>query len=197
MKLLNYNDIIKEENPHLRDKSIEVNLPLEDKDLETLYKMNEYLLMGWDDEVAEKNNIRPGVGLAAPQIDVLKQMLVVLAHDEKGNLFHFGLINPKIISHSEEQTYLPGGEGCLSVDRTVSGFVHRSKRITVRGYFYDFKTKEIIFKTERFANYIAIVVQHEIDHLHGILFYDHFSMENPYFIPKNSTPIQFPETEEE
>src|SRR5690554_4468878 len=160
MKLLNYNDIIKEENPHLREVSIEVNLPLADQDLETLYKMNEYLLMGWDDETAEENNIRPGVGLAAPQIDVLKQMLVVLAHDEKGNLFHFGLINPKIISHSEEMTYLPGGEGCLSVDRTVSGFVHRSKRITVRGYFYDFKTKEITFKTERFNNYIAYVVQH-------------------------------------
>lgn len=197
MKTLNYNDIIKDDNQNLREKSIDVDIPLNIDDFETLIQMNEYLLMGLDEDTCEANNIRPGVGLAAPQVNVLKRMITVLAHNEKGELFHFGLINPKIISHSEEKTYLPGGEGCLSVDRTVSGYVHRAKRITVRGYFYDYSTHELTLQERRFINYIAVVVQHEIDHLNGILFYDHFDPSNPYFIPSNSSPIQFYELEEE
>lgn len=190
-----YKDIIKEENKDLRKKCENVNLPLSDTDLETLLKMNEYLEKGYEDNALEKYNIRPGVGLAAPQIDVLKRMFVILVYDEKGIEYHFGVINPKILSTSEELTYLPGGEGCLSVDRVVKGLIHRPKRIKVRFDCYDFETQELMNVTIRLKNYIAVVFQHEYDHLSGILFVDKINKDNPMYIPENSSPIKFEDEE--
>ena len=48
------------------------------------------------------------------------------------------VINPEILEKSVEMVYLPGGEGCLSVDREVSGLIHRPYKIRVQGYVYDF-----------------------------------------------------------
>lgn len=189
--MLNYNDIIKDDHPNLRLKSKPVTLPLSNEDRETLYKLNEYLVNSLDLQFCEANNIRPGVGLAAPQINVQKQMFVILTEDEKGNLFHYGIINPKIISHSEELAFLPSGEGCLSVDKVVEGLVHRYRRITVKGHFYNFETHELTQQQIRLQNYIAIVFQHEFDHLSGVLFYDHINSTNPFYIPENSKPIRF------
>ena len=64
-------------------------------------------------------------------------MLVILTDDEAGNLHFYPMINPKLVSYSEEKTYLEGGEGCLSVDREVKGLVHRAKRVTVDTYLYN------------------------------------------------------------
>lgn len=194
--MLNYNDIIKDDHPNLRLKSASISLPLNDEDRKTLYKLNEYLEKSLDLEFCQANNIRPGVGLAAPQINVQKRLFVILTEDEKGQLFHYGVVNPRIISHSEELAFLPSGEGCLSVDRVVEGFVHRYRRITVKANFYNFKTHELLEQQIRLQNYIAIVFQHEFDHLNGILFYDHIDKSNPFFIPSNSKPIQFSREDE-
>jgi peptide deformylase len=195
--MLTYNDIIKEEDTRLREKSKPVSLPLEEEDRLTLELMNEYLVNGYDEQIASACNIRPGVGLSAVQIGVLKRMIVILAYDEEDKLHHYGIINPKIIAHSEELTYLSSGEGCLSVDRPVEGLVHRSRRIKIRTHLYDFQTKTVIEEVLKLHDYLAVVFQHEYDHLNGILFIDRIDKFNPFYIPENSKPVVFGDEEKE
>ncbi len=189
--MLNYDNIIKEDHLDIRKKSADVKIPLSREDKKTMLDMHEYLVLGYDDKKAEKYNIRPGVGIAAPQIDVLKKMFVIIAYDEHDELHVYGVINPKIISHSEELTYLPMGEGCLSVDREVQGLIHRPKKITVEFDNYDFESNEVYHVRLRLKGYIAVVFQHEYDHLLGTLFIDRINKENPLFVPENSKPIKF------
>lgn len=189
--MLLYQDIIKDDNPILRNKSEDVALPLSDEDIATIEKINEYLVNGYDKEKVEKFGIRPAYGLAAPQIGVFKKIFVILATDETGKTHHYGAINPKIISHSEEKVYLPGGEGCLSVDRNVDGFVHRHKRVKAKVWLYDFIEKTVREEILKLENLMAIIFQHEYDHLFGILFYDHIDKNNPFFIQNNSTGLTF------
>jgi len=195
--MISYKDIIKEDNLDLRVKCEDVKLPLSDEDRETLLKMNEYLELGYDEKAAKKYDIRPGVGLAAPQIDVLKKMFVICAYDEHDELYHFGVINPRIVTESVALTYLTSGEGCLSVDRQVQGYIHRPKKIKVRCHLYDFETNEVMDVEIKLKDYIAIVFQHEYDHLFGTLFIDHINKQNPFYIPENSTPVKFSNNEEE
>lgn len=189
--MLLYKDIIKEKNKDLRKKSELVNIPLSDEDLNTLRLMDEYLTNGYDDEFVKNNDIRPGVGIAAPQIDVLKRMFVIQAYDERGDFHHYCVINPKIISHSENLTYLETGEGCLSVDREVKGLIFRPKRIKAHCFLYDFESKELKETTLALSGYISIVFQHEYDHLDGILFFDRIDKTNPFAIKENATPVAF------
>lgn len=195
--MLLYQDIIKDDNPILRNKSEDVTLPLSDEDIATIEKINEYLVNGYDKEKVEKFGIRPAYGLAAPQIGVFKKIFVILATDETGKTHHYGVINPKIISHSEEKVYLPGGEGCLSVDRNVDGFVHRHKRVKAKVWLYDFIEKTVREEILKLENLMAIIFQHEYDHLFGILFYDHIDKNNPFFIQNNSTGLTFITNNEE
>ena len=89
--------------------------------------------------------------------------------------------------------YLPGGEGCLSVDRETCGITPRHQKITVEAHLYNLQTGSVEFKKFELTDYIAIVFQHEYDHLNGILFVDRANKTNPKFIPDNSKPIQFKE----
>ena len=117
--------------------------------------------------------MRPGVGLAAPQINISKKMIAVLTNDEKfEKLYKLLLVNPKIISHSESLTYIPGGEGCLSVDRETEGITPRYKKIRVRAYQYLPEQDELRQVELRVSGYVAVVLQHEIDHLNGVLYVD-------------------------
>lgn len=195
--MLTYDNIIKENHLDIRKISEKVKLPLSSEDESTILNMHEYLINGYDEQLATKYNIRPGVGLAAPQIDVLKQMFVIVAYDEHDELHEYGVINPKIISHSEELTYLSQGEGCLSVDREVKGLIHRPKKITVEFDNYDFDTNKVNHIKMRLKGYIAVVFQHEYDHLSGKLFYDHINKDNPFYVPVNSKPIHFDFEDEE
>src|SRR5699024_6244075 len=177
-------DIVRDGHPALRKKSEDVQFPLSEEEVKLLDKMKAFLLNSQDEELAEKYNLRAGVGLAAPQLNVNKQIMVV--HFEYNDrLYDYELINPKIISHSVEMGYLTGGEGCLSVDEQIDGYVVRYARITVRAYDRDGNQVKI-----RFKGYPAIVIQHEIDHLHGIMFYDYINNENPFIVPENATAIE-------
>ena len=191
--MLNYNCIIKEDHLDIRKTSEDVKLPLTNEDRNTLLDMYEYLINGYDEELAKKLNIRPGVGIAAPQIDVLKKMFVIVAYDEHDELHEYGVINPKIISHSEELTYLETGEGCLSVCDIHKGYIHRYKKIKVRSYIYDFLKGTFTQDVMELKGYLAVVFQHEYDHLFGTLFYDRINKENPFYIPNNSHPVKFKE----
>lgn len=103
-----------------------------------------------------------GVGLAAPQVGISKRIIIVSPNAERGEEQVY--INPEITQFSQEQEL--GTEGCLSVPN-VSCEVRRSKKIM-------FKAKTIAGKQiiEEFQNFPARVVQHEIDHLNGILLID-------------------------
>ena len=182
-------DIIREGNPILEQKAEDVKLPVSEEDLNTLIEMMEYIYNSVDEEVGPKLELRPAVGLAAPQIGISKKMIAISACDEKGRQYDFALINPKIISYSDELTYLKGGEGCLSVDREVSGLIHRPKRISFKAL--SLEDGKLVEKTFKLKGYLAVVFQHEYDHLFGILFPQKINKANPFFVPKNSTPIQF------
>jgi len=196
--MLLYKDIIKEDDTRLIQKSDSVSIPLSAEDISLLNNLNEYLSNGYNEELVQELDILPGVGLASVQIGVLKRIFVLYAYDEKGKLYNFGVVNPKIISESTELTFLSTGEGCLSVDRETEGLVHRPKRITAIFHLYDFHEKSLTKVKMKFENYIAIVFQHEYDHLNGILFVDRIDKFDPFFIPENSTPVEFgPYIEEE
>lgn len=145
--------------------------------------MLQFLKHSQDPVMAEKMGLRGGVGLAAPQVDVSKRIIAVLVpnpEDEAGNppqkayALEEIMFNPKIISHSIQEAACEGGEGCLSVDRPIEGYVPRYARITVA--YTDKNGQEQTIKLKGFN---AIVVQHEIDHINGIMFYDRIDPEHP------------------
>jgi peptide deformylase len=100
-----------------------------------------------------------GVGIAAPQIGKNLQVAIVEVDEED----RFELINPEIIESSGESIDV---EGCLSIPHTY-GTVKRAEEITVR--YFDREGEEM--EVQAFG-YLARAIQHEIDHLNGILFID-------------------------
>ncbi|MGC6769837.1 peptide deformylase [Enterococcus sp. LJL51] len=177
--MITMKDIIREGHPTLRKVAEEVAFPLAQKDIELGEEMMTFLKNSQDPEKAEELQLRGGVGLAAPQLDISKRIIAV--HVPSGDLenpepvLSAVMYNPKIISHSVQDACLSDGEGCLSVDREVPGYVVRHSRITLT--YYDAAGEK---QKKRLKNYEAIVVQHEIDHLNGIMFYDHINADNPY-----------------
>ena len=113
------------------------------------------------DNMAETMYKAPGAGLAAPQDGVLQRIIVVDVNDENGLI---ELINPEIIRTSEEQTVLE--EGCLSIPGAAYNVI-RARQVKVKGL--DRKGREIIIEAE---GYLARALQHEIDHLDGVLLID-------------------------
>ncbi|QVK18931.1 peptide deformylase [Mycoplasmatota bacterium] len=188
--MLTMKDIIREGHPTLQKNASEVSLPMSDIDKKTLFSMMEFVKLSQDEETSQKYNLRPGVGLAAPQINVSKRMIAIHSTNEDNKLFSYMLVNPKIVSHSVEQTYLMPGEGCLSVDREVPGYVFRPKRITVKGFQLK-ENGDLTPVSLRLKGYIAIVFQHEIDHLNGVLFTERINKENPFLVPQDIKPIDF------
>ena len=169
--------IVKDTKPSLRKRSENIEFPLEPTIEKTLMDMLEYLRLSQDEEFLKKHhNVRSGVGLAAPQIGINKNMLAISFINEKGKREEYAFINPRIVSESVKECYLESGEGCLSVDKPHEGYVYRHYKVTVKTY--DLLKKSLM--TYTFSGYPAIIVQHEIDHLKGVLFYDHINHENPF-----------------
>ncbi|MBT2695344.1 peptide deformylase [Bacillus sp. ISL-55] len=183
--MLTMNDIVRDGHPVLRKVAEEVPMPPSQEDKAMLESLIEYVKNSQDPEVAQKHGLRPGIGLAAPQINVSKRMIAVHVTDEKENVLSHALFNPKIISHSVERSYLSAGEGCLSVDESIPGYVPRYARITVKGT--DLEGNEIKLRLKGLP---AIVFQHEIDHLNGIMFYDHINKLDPYAEVPDAKPVE-------
>lgn len=171
--------IVKDSAPSLRKRSEEVT-EISQEVIDLVNNMTEYLKLSQDDDFREKHKLREGVGLAAPQIGRNIKALVVYYEEENEdgttNVVDHRLINPKIISESVKLAYLSGGEGCLSVDNEHQGYVYRKYKILVKAY--DVKQGKEAVITAR--GYEAIVLQHEIDHLNGVLFYDHIDKKDPF-----------------
>lgn len=145
MKYMAYREIRKDGDEVLRKKARPVEVI--DKKVCTLL-----------DDMADTMYEADGVGLAAPQIGILKRIVVI---DVGNGLFE--MINPEILEKSGEQD---GMEGCLSVPG-LSGEVKRPMNVTVR--YTDRKGQVITIDTE---GIFARCVCHELDHLDGVLFKD-------------------------
>jgi peptide deformylase len=118
------------------------------------------------DHMAETMYSAPGIGLAATQVGVAKQVLVADIAPRRPESELIVLINPEIVAAEGEVIF---EEGCLSVP-DYQAEVKRNERITVRGL--NLKGEEVEIEAE---GLLAIVLQHEIDHLNGILFIDRLS----------------------
>lgn len=185
--LINNDTIIKDNNDLIRRKSIDVSLPLSNEDRNLLLDMLKYVDNSTIEEIAEKENLRPAVGISAIQIGVPKKMTAIILKDGEGKkIYEYALVNPKIISNSIEKSYLATGEGCLSVAEEHDGYVYRSARVKVKG-FDILQNKEVLIKAD---GYLSVVLQHELDHFKGILFYDHINKTNPKYVDPNATVIE-------
>ena len=167
-------NIVKEGTPSLNEKCEKIRLPLSDDEKACIKSLYEYMIVSENEEMTKKYGIRPGVGIAAPQVGVNKRMFAMNATDfldEKHTKYMYAIINPQIIAHTEEMTYLPDGEGCLSVTRNTEGLVTpRYYGIKAKAILFDYKTEKCKNVTMELYGYPAIVFQHEYDHLDGILY---------------------------
>lgn len=186
---INMDTIIKDNDNHLRDKSLLVELPLSKFDKNTLLSLLTYVRESTDPNLAKEKNLRPAVGIAAIQIGIARQLLAVVVdeEDKNENLIHYeyALANARIISQSVQNSYLEHGEACLSDTEKHDGIVPRYARIKVKAYDM-LQDKEITIKA---SGYLAIVLQHEIDHFSGILYYDRIDKKDPMKVPDNALVI--------
>lgn len=173
--MLKMSDILDEKESVLHKVCEDATFPLDDSDIKLINDSIEYLRLSQDEEYAKMHNLRGGMGLAFPQLGVLKRIFVISYKQDDGTFTEYTVINPKIVSESEELIYVEEGEGCLSVNRDVQGIVPRHARVTVE--YLDEKGKKC---SSRVREEIAIAFQHEIDHLNGILFVDKIDLKNPY-----------------
>ena len=195
--MITMKNVLKEGNPLLNEKSIDVNLPLSVEDENILRDMIDYVKESIKEENIDNPDYRPAVGIAAPQIGVLKKMIAIIAPDEHYKDHELFLVNPKILSYSDELAYLPGGEGCLSVDRKCDAYIFRPKRTMIESYVYNYETRELKKERIKLKGYLSVVFNHEFDHLNGILFVSKANPINPYEIPDNASPIIFDDEKNE
>lgn len=168
-------EILDEKDKTLREISKEVTFPLSNELKEHINDMITYLKMSQIEEYAKKYNLRAGMGLSDVQTGNLRRIFVIVEELEDHTFKDYILINPKIITHSEEIIYVGEGEGCLSINREVEGIVPRFARITVEAQDLEGNTFKIRVRED-----ISVAFQHEIDHLNGILFIDHIDPKDPY-----------------
>ena len=105
-----------------------------------------------------------GVGIAAPQVGILRCMVAVQRFDKEGEPFEF-FINPEIVERIGEKKC--GGEGCLSVPE-IRGEVERWHTIRLR-----YRDERFVEREETIEGFTAVIFQHELDHLDGKLFIDY------------------------
>lgn len=154
LPIVTYNDpILKKETEPISENSEELQSLIDDM-FETMYEAS-------------------GVGLAAPQIGKSIQVFVMDADaiteeiEDEEDLGPIVLINPKIIKEDDEKVKME--EGCLSIPE-VRDDVSRPKSITVA-----YKDRDFNDQTFQASGWIARVIQHEYDHLQGVLFLDYLS----------------------
>ncbi len=147
-------NIVIEPDPILRQKS------------ESLEKVDDELRVLLDD-MLETMYAAPGIGLAAVQVGVLKRLIVIDISKEKEKKNPLFLINPEIISRSKNTSIYE--EGCLSLPGHFAE-IERPAECQIKFIDYNGKKKEL-----RANGLLATCIQHEVDHLNGVLFIDYLS----------------------
>ena len=115
------------------------------------------------------DSISMGVGIAAPQVGILKQIIWVQRFDKEGIPFEVYL-NPKIKQYSKLTQECR--EGCLSIPDRMDTLNSRAYAMLIEDY-----TQKGEYKVEMVEDFTAVIFQHEIDHLNGILYTDHLQEE--------------------
>lgn len=184
MKKLPNIKILDESNKILRTKSKEVTFPLDKETKDLINDSLTYLEMSQIDEYNQEYNLRAGMGLSFIQIGIPKRIFVVSEEIEEGKFNRYVVINPKVLSKSEELIYVGEGEGCLSVNRPVEGIVPRHARMTVEAYDENGELFEIRVRED-----MSVAFQHEMDHLDGLLFIDKIDPKNPFKNKNNMREI--------
>ena len=147
-------NIVIEPDPILRKKS------------DILEKVDDELRILLDD-MLETMYAAPGIGLAAVQIGILKRLIVIDISKDKEKKNPIFLINPEIISKSKNTSIYE--EGCLSLPGHFAE-IERPEECQIKYIDYDGKKKEM-----KANGLLSTCIQHEIDHLNGILFIDYLS----------------------
>lgn len=164
-------DIILEGDPRLRQKAVRIKHV--DESLRRIAA-----------DMHETMDAAPGVGLAGPQVGLMRRIIVVHVpkdEDDGQDEVRLTLVNPEIVkAHGR----VLGQEGCLSIPRWV-GEVPRAETITVKGI--DLDNKHVRLKAHGF---LARVIQHEVDHLDGILFVDRVEDRSTLFEVSEETLSQ-------
>jgi len=128
-------------------------------------------------DMIETMHAASGVGLAAPQVGVPLRVIVIGMPEEE----EFVLVNPQVVRRVGERWVT---EGCLSVPGYF-GEIQRAQRVTVKGR--DLSGKEIRIKAEEL---LAQALEHEIDHLNGVLYIDHLeSQDKLHKVEPEITPL--------
>ena len=169
-------NILDEKDKRLRMISKDATFPLSNEDKDLIKRAIDELTYSQIENLAEKYELRPGMGLAFPQLGLNKRIIIIVHEVEDGVFDEYVFVNPKIISYSNEMIAADVGEGCLSVNREVEGHVPRYARVTVEGYDIDGNKIKVRAREE-----LSIAFKHEIDHLNGILFYDRINKDKPFF----------------
>ncbi|MCC3160959.1 MAG: peptide deformylase [Mollicutes bacterium PWAP] len=165
----------------VRKKSEKVDVPLKGEDLIIANKMIKHI----HNSIQEKNDLRPGIGIAAVQLGYLKNMTYINTWEG----FEDFLVNPIIFGKSLGYAALSNGEGCLSVPEDwpkQDGLVHRKNQIIVKAWSH-LKQKEVTINKSGFE---AIVLQHEIDHMNGKLFIDRINTNSRWVVKENEQIIK-------
>ena len=169
-------NILDEKEKSLRKKSVDATLPISNEYKDMIKQIITELTYSQIEELSEKYDLRPGMGLAFPQLGI-NERIIVIVHEVDDNKFNeYVVVNPKIVSYSSEMIAAEVGEGCLSVNREVEGHVKRHARVTIEGFDLDGNKIKIRAREE-----LAIAFQHEIDHLDGILFYDRIDPNHRFY----------------
>ena len=169
-------DILDEKDPHLRKMSVDAKLPLSKEYKDIVKKIIKELTYSQIEEYSKKYDLRPGMGLAFPQLGINERIIVIVYEYEEGKFEDYVVINPRIVSYSDEMIAAEEGEGCLSVNREVEGHVKRHARVTIEGYDEDGNKIRVRARED-----LSIAFQHEVDHLNGILFFDRIDKNKPFY----------------
>ena len=153
--MMSRRNIVIEPDPILRKKS------------DILEKVDDELRILLDD-MLETMYSAPGIGLAAVQIGILKRLIVIDISKDKEKKNPIFLINPEIISKSKNTSIYE--EGCLSLPGHFAE-IERPEECQIKYIDYDGKKKEM-----KANGLLATCIQHEIDHLNGILFIDYLAL---------------------
>lgn len=178
-KLKPKNDwIVSDDDPRIRIKCKQVE-NLDQNDNEYINKMVSYIDACYDGK-DNQFGIKSGIAIAAPQVGFDKR--VIYLNFNEGNYHHqYLLVNPEIVATSQAKSFIHNGEGCLSVKKDVVCNIPRNYKIIVEAY--DLIKQEYV--SIQATELLSICLQHEIDHLDGILYTDRINIDKPKYIDPN------------
>ncbi len=167
--------ILEDTNEFLLKKCKDATFPLNDKDSLLVNHMVNYIDACYENRW-EEYNLKNGIAVAAPQVGCDKKIIYIHFDDENGSEQKYLLANPEIVATSVACCYLKDGEGCLSVGKEHKGHVKRFNKVRVKALDM-LSNKTITIDAE---GLFSVCLQHEIDHLSGILYYHRIDKKHKY-----------------